>query len=163
VFKYPPQKEWVEFSHPTGLKVQPDFTIEDHPPIDLLLIPGGDARKVRENPVVLDWLKSVTEQTRFNTSVCTGAFVLGALGLLDDHKATTHWSALDGLAERHPKTQVQRDVRWVDEGTLITAAGVSAGIDMSLHLVERLLDRASAEKVARYMEYTWDDHGQQAL
>src|SRR5215467_14941054 len=64
-----------------GLKVQPDFTIEDHPPIDLLLIPGGDARKVRENPAVLDWLKSVTAPTTFNTSVCTGAFVLGALGL----------------------------------------------------------------------------------
>lgn len=146
-----------------GLQIQPHFTMENHPPIDVLLIPGGDASKVGENAVVLDWLKAVTAQARFNTSVCTGAFVLGALGLLDGHNATTHRGSLDSLAERFPKTRVQCDVRWVDEGSLITSAGISAGIDMSLHLVERLLGREAAEKIARYMEYTWDDHGHQVI
>ncbi|HKD74398.1 MAG TPA: DJ-1/PfpI family protein [Ktedonobacterales bacterium] len=145
-----------------GLQIQPNYTFQNHPAIDLILIPGGDVRAIQESASVHIWLEQVTQHTRLNTSVCTGAALLGKLGLLDGHRATTHWSSLDRLAERFPKTQVQHNVRWVDEGTLITSAGVSAGIDMSLHLVERLLGRETAEKVARYMEYTWDEKGQNA-
>ena len=110
-----------------------------------------------ERPTVIEWVRKVTQQAQLNTSVCTGAFLLGEVGLLDGHKATTHWGSLDRLAERYPKTQVQREVRWVDEGALVTAAGVSAGIDMSLHLIERLSGREMAEHVARYMEYRWNE------
>jgi len=110
-----------------------------------------------EKPAVLEWLRKVTQQTQLNTSVCTGAFLLGAVGLLDGHNTTTHWSALDELARDFPQTRVQREVRWVDEGPLVTAAGISAGIDMSLHLVERLSGRELAEHVAHYMEYRWNE------
>jgi transcriptional regulator GlxA family with amidase domain len=143
-----------------GLQVQPHYTFATCPSIDLLLVPGGNASKQVHNPVTLDWLKAVTAHSRLTASVCTGAFLLGAIGLLDGHQVTTHWGALDRLAERFPQATVQRDVRWVDEGTVITAAGVSAGIDMSLHLVDRLLGQTLAEQVAHYMEYHWDRQGQ---
>ncbi|MGO8948123.1 MAG: DJ-1/PfpI family protein [Ktedonobacterales bacterium] len=146
-----------------GLLIKPHFDFSHHPPIDVLVIPGGAATHQLERPLVLEWLKSVTGHTQLNTSVCTGAFLLGALGLLDGHHVTTHWSALDELAARYPKTQVRRQVRWIDEGTLVTAAGISAGIDMSLHLVERLDGRELAEKVAHYMEYQWNQQSDRAF
>jgi transcriptional regulator GlxA family with amidase domain len=83
--------------------------------------------------------------------------LLGVAGLLDGDAVTTHWSVLDELARQFPRAQVRREVRWVDEGRLVTAAGISAGIDMSLHLVERLAGRELAEEVARYMEYLWQE------
>ncbi len=92
-----------------------------------------------------------------NTSVCNGAYLLAAVGLLDGHNVTTHWGAIDGLSEQFPQVHVQRQVRWVDEGQLVTSAGISAGIDMSLHLVERLAGRKLAEEVAHYMEYQWQE------
>lgn len=139
------------------LLIQPNFTFHDHPHIDLLIIPGGNTPPQLERPAVLEWARKVSQEAQLNTSVCTGAFLLGVMGLLDGRKATTHWGSLDRLAERFPTTQVQRDVRWVDEGPVVTAAGVSAGIDMSLHLVERLSGREMAEHVAHYMEYRWNE------
>lgn len=139
------------------LLVQPHYMFHDHPRIDLLLIPGGQTNLQLEKPTVLEWVGRVTSQTQLNTSVCTGAFLLGAVGLLDGHAVTTHWSALDELARQFPRAQVRREVRWVDEGRLVTAAGTSAGMDMSLHLVERLAGRALAEEVARYIEYRWQE------
>lgn len=139
------------------LHIQPHYTFEDHPPIDLLLVPGGAANRQLERPAVLDWLRRVTPRAQLNTSVCTGAFLLGAVGLLDGHSATTHISALDNLAQRFPSVTVRRDVRWVDEGPVVTSAGVSAGIDMSLHLLERLDSRELAEEIAAYMEYRWNE------
>jgi transcriptional regulator GlxA family with amidase domain len=139
------------------LRIQPRFTFENHPPIDLLLVPGGAANRQLERPAVLDWLRRVTPQAQLNTSVCTGVYLLGAIGLLDGHSATTHISALDNLAQRFPTVTVRREVRWVDEGSIVTAAGVSAGIDMSLHLLERLDSRELAEDIAAYMEYRWNE------
>jgi len=139
------------------LLIQPHFSFRDHPRIDLLLIPGGRTDLQMEKPAVLEWVRKVTSRTQLNTSVCTGAFLLGAAGLLDGHAVTTHWSALDKLARQFPRAQVRREVRWVDEGQLVTAAGISAGIDMSLHLVERLAGRELAEEVAHYMEYRWHE------
>jgi transcriptional regulator GlxA family with amidase domain len=141
-----------------GLGIQPDYSFADAPAIDLLIVPGGNTTPQLDNPAMLDWLGRVTSQARINSSVCTGAFLLGKLGLLDGHPVTTHWSALDRLAAMFPKTQVQRDVRWVDEGAVVTAAGISAGMDMSLHLVERLVGRDVAESTARYMEYRWQEN-----
>jgi transcriptional regulator GlxA family with amidase domain len=139
------------------LLIQPHFTFHDHPRIDLLVIPGGMTNLQMERQTVLEWVRKVTSQAQLNTSVCTGAFLLGAVGLLDGYAVTTHWSALDELARMYPEAQVQRDVRWVDVGRLVTAAGISAGIDMSLHLVERLAGRELAQEVARYMEYRWQE------
>jgi transcriptional regulator GlxA family with amidase domain len=139
-----------------GLRVQPDYSFADAPAIDILVIPGGDARPQLKNGAMLDWLTRVTSSARINSSVCTGAFLLGTLGLLDHRSATTHWGSLDSLASQFPNTIVRRNVRWVDEGTVVTSAGISAGIDMSLHLVERLFGRAAAEETAHIMEYRWD-------
>ena len=139
------------------LLIQPHFTFHDHPRIDLLLVPGGRTNLQMEKATVLAWVGNVTSHAQLNTSVCTGAFLLGAAGLLDGHAVTTHWSALDELARQFPSARVRREVRWVDEGRLVTAAGISAGMDMSLHLVERLAGRELAEEVARYMEYRWQE------
>lgn len=141
-----------------GLAVQPHFTLANHPPIDLLVVPGGNAEAQLENAAIVNWLRQVTRQTQINTSVCTGAFLLGHVGQADGRRITTHWGSLDRLAERFPQASVQRDLRWVDEGTLVTSAGISAGIDMSLHMVERLVGRDVAEASARYMEYIWNEN-----
>ena len=142
-----------------GMVVQPKYSFDNHPPIDLLLIPGGHAGAQAENPVVQAWLSKVLPRARVISSVCTGAFLLAKQGVLDGHRATTHWASLKRLQEAYPNIAVQHDTRWVDEWPIVTAAGVSAGIDMSLHLVERLLGRPMAEKVAHYIEYAWNDHG----
>lgn len=138
------------------LLVKPHYGFHEHPHIDLLLIPGGATNLQLRKPAVIEWVRKVTQQTQINTSVCTGAFLLGAVGLLDGHDVTTHWGALDSLAKSFPGARVRREVRWVDEGSLVTAAGISAGIDMSLHLVERLAGLELAEEVAHYMEYQWN-------
>jgi transcriptional regulator GlxA family with amidase domain len=139
-----------------GLQVIPHFTIAIHPPLDIILIPGGaGTRKERENQVVLDWIARQNEHTELTTSVCTGAFLLAALGLLDGHEATTHWGSFDWMRENHPSVEMLENVRFVDEGRIITSAGVSAGIDMALHIVERLHGRDVAAETARGMEYDW--------
>ena len=101
----------------SGMVVQPKHTFADHPAIDVIVLPGGDASGQSTRREVLDWLKTVTQTTRVTASVCTGVYLLAELGLLDGKPATTHWSALDNLAERYPTVSVQRDVRWV-EGTV---------------------------------------------
>ncbi len=137
-----------------GLLVQPHHTFTDHPPLDILVVPGGyGTRTEQENPVVLDWIRRQRAGDALTTSVCTGAFLLGAAGLLDGKRATTHWGTIDLLGEELPKTQVLRDARVVDEGEIITSAGVSAGIDMALHVVRRLHGDDVARRTARDMEY----------
>lgn len=139
-----------------NLQVKPDYTIENHPPVDLLIVPGGwGTRREVENEVLLTWLAKVSQATQLNASVCTGSFLLGKIGLLDGKQATTHWGSLDRMAQTFPQVQVKREIRWVDEGAVITSAGISAGIDMSLHLVERIYGRELAEKTAHHMEYFW--------
>jgi transcriptional regulator GlxA family with amidase domain len=140
-----------------GLLVQPNHTLADHPPLDLVVVPGGyGTRREQENPVVLDWIARQRRSGALTTSVCTGAFLLGAAGLLDGRRATTHWTTIDGLRANHPKTDVLADARVVDEGEIITSAGVSAGIDMALHVVRRLHGDEVARRTARDMEYEGD-------
>ena len=137
-----------------GLLVQPNHTLDDHPPLDLVVIPGGyGTRREQENPVVLDWIARQRRTGALTTSVCTGAFLLGAAGLLDGLRATTHWTTIDGLRTNLPTTEVLADARVVDEGEVITSAGVSAGIDMALHVVRRLHGDEVARRTARDMEY----------
>ena len=137
-----------------GLLVQPNYTLEDHPPLDLVVVPGGyGTQREQENPVILDWIARQRRTGALTTSVCTGAFLLGAAGLLDGLRATTHWTTIDGLRTSLPTTDVLADARVVDEGEIITSAGVSAGIDMALHVVRRLHGDEVARRTARDMEY----------
>jgi transcriptional regulator GlxA family with amidase domain len=138
-----------------NLLVQPHFTIADHPPIDLLVVPGGwGTRREAHNGPLLDWIAAQDRGSTLTLSVCTGAFLLAARGLLDGKPATTHWASLDRLAEGYPAIEVRRDVRYVDAGHIVTSAGVSAGIDMALYVVERLHGAAAAAATARAMEYS---------
>jgi transcriptional regulator GlxA family with amidase domain len=136
--------------------VQPHFTLQDHPALDVLVIPGGWGvwAAMGEDEIVA-WVRRMAERVTIMSSVCTGAFLLGKAGLLEGRKVTTHWMDLGRLAEDFPRADIQRGVRWVDEGNLVTSGGIEAGIDMSLHLVERLLGREAAETTARRMEYRW--------
>ena len=137
-----------------GLLVQPNHTLDNHPPLDVVVIPGGyGTQREQENPTVLDWIARQRRTGALTTSVCTGAFLLGAAGLLDGLRATTHWTTIDGLRGSLATTDVLAGVRVVDEGEIITSAGVSAGIDMALHVVRRLHGDDVARRTARDMEY----------
>jgi putative intracellular protease/amidase len=138
-----------------GLQIKPDFDFAHAPPSDVLLVPGGGLDAVLDDPAALGWIRSRAASAKFVLSVCNGAFILAKAGLLDGLSATTTASRLDELASAAPKTRVLRDRRFVDNGKIITTAGLSAGIDGALHLVERLEGRVRAEEVARDIEYRW--------
>ncbi len=139
-----------------GLLVQPHHAFDDHPPLDMLIVPGGrGTRALTDHRATLDWITAQAASVSLLTSVCTGAGLLGAAGLLDGKRATTHWGAIDWLKQLAPKTTVLENMRFVDEGALVTSAGVSAGIDMSLHIVNRLCGPEIARYTARDMEYDW--------
>jgi transcriptional regulator GlxA family with amidase domain len=136
-----------------GLVVMPMYSFTDCPSIDLLVIPGGwGTRTLLEDQELLAWIKSMVSHALMVTSVCSGALLLAKAGLLEGKSATTHWGALDTLASLDPTIKVEGDQRFVDSG-VVTSAGVSAGIDMALYVVERLLGAEVATDTARYMEY----------
>lgn len=134
---------------------QPAHTFETCPAIDVLIVPGGVVDAEYDNGEVIDWIKARHQRSSLTASVCTGAFLLAKAGILAGRKATTHWEDADDLERRHPEVTVVRDGLWVDEGDVVTSAGISAGIEMSLHLVRRLADENVAHKTARQMEYDW--------
>jgi transcriptional regulator GlxA family with amidase domain len=137
-----------------GLSINPRYSFADCPPPEILVMPGGyGTRREMKNPMMLEWVARVAPVCELVLSVCTGALVLGAAGLLDDREATTHFMAFDELRAIAPHTSVREDRRIVDNGKVILSAGVSAGIDMSLHVVARLLGVEVAREAARYMEY----------
>ncbi len=138
-----------------GLNVVVDRSFVDLNYADVVVVPGGVTSDVERDQSALDWLVSVGEGAELVASVCTGAFVLAAAGVATTEAVTTHWEDADDLATRYPRLDVRRSVRWVDAGRLVTSAGISAGIDMSLHLVERLTSRVLAEATARQMDYDW--------
>jgi transcriptional regulator GlxA family with amidase domain len=133
------------------LRVVPDTTWDDVGKLDLLVLPGGDTRPLQADDAFLERLRGVAGSGTLMTSVCTGALVYGKAGLLDGRPATTHWGALDRLADLG--VNVDREARFVDDGDVVTAAGVSAGIDMALHLVARLESVERAQEVRRYIQY----------
>lgn len=141
-----------------GLSVYPDFALRRHPAVDLLLIPGGVVTAELETPEVIDWIAETAAQARLTASVCTGAFLLAKAGLLDGKSATTHWEDIADLRAMFPALKVTEGCRWVDEGRIVSSAGISAGIDMSLHLVERLAGRQLAERTARQMDFDWTEN-----
>jgi transcriptional regulator GlxA family with amidase domain len=136
-----------------GLRVLPDFDFETAPPIDLLVIPGGfGTRALLKDPDTIAWIKRAAQSAARVTSVCTGALLLAKAGLLAGRRATTHWGALDGLANLDPSILVQPNHRVVHDG-IVTSAGVSAGIDMAFAVVEAIHGRQVADETARYMDY----------
>lgn len=143
-----------------GLMVTPTHSFATCPRLDIAIIPGGfGTRREMRNPVVLEWVAARSRTSEYTLSVCTGSLVLGSAGVLDGRHATTHHMAFPELRAAAPNATIHQDVRIVDNGTLLCSAGVSAGIDMSLHLVARLHGDDIARETARYMEYEgrWDD------
>jgi len=141
-----------------GMRVIPDYTFDDCPPFDVLVVPGGwGTRSEITNQRLLQWIASRAAQVQLLTSVCTGAMLLGHAGLLDGHHATTHWRSLDWMRESFPAVTVEDAYHVVEDGTLLTSAGISAGIDMSLRVVARFYGDAVARATARHMEYPFPD------
>ena len=138
-----------------GLRIVSDCTIKDIDSLDILLIPGGaGARPLVKNIELINWVKSVSDNSELVLSVCTGALVLAKAGLLDGMKATTHHQAYGELKALVTDTEiVESGKRFVDNGRVITSGGISAGIDMSFHVVERLFGKEQADKTSDYMEY----------
>ena len=142
----------------SGLKVIVDYSFDNHPPIDLLVIPGGvGTRSEVKKPHVLDWIKRVHRQNQITMSVCSGSILLGKAGLLDGLSATTHWRSLEWMRELFPDVTVEHDKRVVEDGRIITSAGISAGIDMALRVVARYYGEGVARATAKHMEYPYPE------
>jgi len=135
-----------------GLRVVPDATWDDVGEVDVVLLPGGNTGGLVGDERVLERVREQAKRGALMTSVCTGALVYAAAGLLDGREATTHWGAIDRLRS-YDNVDVKPEARFVDTGEVITAAGVSAGIDMALHLVARLDSVERAREVRRYIQY----------
>jgi transcriptional regulator GlxA family with amidase domain len=139
-----------------GLSVNLHYRLADCPRPDLLLVPGGQGtRREMHNRALIEWIKQASTKAELVMSVCTGALLLAKAGLLDGLEATTHQGAIDLLREVAPNTMIHADRRFVDNGRVVCSAGIAAGIDMSLHVVGRLLGREVADKTARQMEDPW--------
>ena len=140
-----------------GLSVNPHHRLGDCPRPDLLLVPGGlGTRREMHNPTLIDWIKGRSQEAELILSVCTGALLLAKAGLLDGLEATTHHGAIDLLRQTAPDAAVVHEGRrFVDNGRVVCSAGIAAGIDMSLHVVGRLLGQEVAVKTAQQMEYPW--------
>ncbi|RKL65187.1 AraC family transcriptional regulator [Salipaludibacillus neizhouensis] len=138
-----------------GLKVQPDYSFENAPSFDIVVVPGGPGARETQihNRRVIEWITSQMTNVHIMTSVCTGAFLLAKAGLLNGKTATTHWFSYDRFENKFPKVTLQRNVKFVDQGNIVTSGGVSAGINMSFHIVNRLLGKEIASNTARGMEY----------
>ena len=141
-----------------GLKVTPDYDFIDCPSLDILIIPGGYGAEEIEihNHRLLSWIQQRAADTPIVASVCTGAFLLAEAGLLNGKRATTHWMDIDRLEREYPKLSVQRNVKFVDEGSILTAGGISAGINLSFYLLKKLYGDAVANETAKRMEYDID-------
>jgi transcriptional regulator GlxA family with amidase domain len=139
------------------LSVNPSYTIQACPQPDILVVPGGlGTRKEMHNSILIDWIRSSLQKTELILSVCTGALLLAKAGLLEGLAATTHHGAIELLKEVAPHTTVHASKRIVDNGRIIVSAGISAGIDMSLYVVAKLLGKEQALDTAQYMEYDWN-------
>jgi transcriptional regulator GlxA family with amidase domain len=139
-----------------GLRLVPHASVADAGALDVVVVPGTiDLDGVLADPAILDAARSLCRGERLVASVCTGAFILADLGLLSGLSWTTHWEDIDALSGRIGANGAVRGVRWVDSGPVVTGGGLSSGIAMSLHLVDRLAGRELAEKTARQLDYQW--------
>ena len=143
-----------------GLSVNRHFALDDCPTIDVLLVPGGvGVHRLLERSSVVSWVTKQAASCSLVTSVCTGAVLLGKCGLLDGLEVTTHHQCLQQVRDVAPNAIVRAERRYIDTGQIVTSAGISAGIDMSLHLVSRLIGLDEARGVADRMEYRWEQDG----
>ena len=138
-----------------NLSVNPQYSILDCPKPDILIIPGGMWTSVGDE--TLEWIKENSKEVDYTFSICTGAFILAETGILDDLDATTHSAGLDSLERKYPTIKkVHKNIRFVDNGKVITSAGVSAGIDASFHLIKKILGKDWAKAVANNLEYNYE-------
>lgn len=151
-----------------NLNIQPTYLLDECPPCDIFLIPGGGGfypdgkpfgtRYEMDNATLLMWVKTRAAKAELVLSVCSGALILAKAGLLENKEATTHFMAVDLLKSIAPSTKVSPEKRWVDNGQVVLSAGVSAGIDMALYIVERLQGKQVAKDASRYMQYDyWEE------
>jgi transcriptional regulator GlxA family with amidase domain len=138
-----------------GLRLQPDSDFATCPQPDVLVVPGGAVDAPLACAATLAWIAQSHPRTHITASVCTGAFLLAAAGVLTQEPVTTHWEDIADLRLQFPHLDVRDDQRWIDNGRTVTSAGISAGMDMSLHLVSRLAGEALAHRTARQMDYPW--------
>jgi transcriptional regulator GlxA family with amidase domain len=139
-----------------GPRAVADHGFADCPPLDILLVPGGmGTRREVGNPALVDWIAQQAKSAETTTSVCTGAALLAKAGVLDGRRATSNKRAFGWVAEQGPKVEWVRQARWVDDGNIVTSSGVSAGIDMALHLIGRIAGPAARDEIATRMEYEW--------
>jgi transcriptional regulator GlxA family with amidase domain len=138
-----------------GLPIVPRYTFGREPHIDVLIVPGGVVTEELGKSAVIEWIAARAAEAQLTASVCTGAFLLAKAGLLAGRTVTTHWEDIEDFRKSFPGIAVDAQARFVDEGRIVTSAGISAGMDMSLHLVERLAGETLARRTARQMDYRW--------
>lgn len=142
-----------------GMKVLPAHTFATCPKLDILVVPGGfGTRRESQNVVLLDWLRERAKEVETLTSVCTGSMLLGHAGLLHGLRATTHWRWLEPMRDTFPDTTVEFQQHVVEDGHVVTSAGISAGIDMALRVVSRYFGETIGRATARHMEYPFPDN-----
>jgi transcriptional regulator GlxA family with amidase domain len=147
-----------------GLRVLPEVSLSTCPALDVLVVPGGwGTRAEVSNTALLDWISDRGRQVETLTSVCTGSFLLAQAGLLDGRRATTHWRSLARMRQTYPAVTVEDKLHVVEEGHVLTSAGISAGIDMALHVVRRYFGDSVARATARHMEYTFPDDNERRI
>lgn len=144
-----------------GLSINPSHTLADCPRPDVLVVPGGfGARKQMFNSALLEWIGKSAAAAELTLSVCTGSLLLAKAGLLEGLAATTHHSAVELLRGAAPHSRIEPHRRVIDNGRIVVAAGISAGIDASFHIVARLLGKEVALETARHIEYDWTEEGE---
>lgn len=136
-------------------KINSHYTFENVPQTDVLIVVGGVHTEEVKKTTVINWIKEQSKNTKIVASVCTGTFLLAEAKIITNHTVTTHWEDIPDLKNDYPTLDVVEDVRWVDEGNIITSAGISAGIDMSLHLVLKIKNLELANKTAKQMQFDW--------
>ena len=147
-----------------GLRVIPDYDLDNCPPLDILVVPGGwGTRKEITNDRIINWIAERGKTVEVLTSVCTGSMLLGRAGLLDGQRATTHWRALDWMRESFPSVTVESRMHVVEDGRVLTSAGISAGIDMSLRVVAHFHGEAVARATAQQMEYPFPENNERRV
>jgi transcriptional regulator GlxA family with amidase domain len=147
-----------------GLAVLPHHDFATCPELDLLVVPGGwGTRQEVDNAELIAWLQRQAARARLVTSVCTGSFLLGRAGLLDSKRATTHWWSFQRMRDAFPGVVVVEDEHVVTDGAVVTSAGISAGIDMALGAVARLLGEPVARATAKYMEYRYPETNERRI
>lgn len=137
-------------------KINSHYTFENVPKTDVLIIVGGIHTEEVKKTSVINWIKKQSQNAKIVASVCTGAFLLAEAKIITTHTVTTHWEDIADLKKDYPTLNVVKNVRWVDEGNILTSAGISAGIDMSLHLVSKIKDLKLANKTAKQMQFDWN-------